>query len=306
MVEDMRDESDHENPTRLVIVPRSNRVDIEQLMAHLFATTDLERTYRVNLNIIGLDGRPKVMDLKGLLEEWLQFRSDTVTRRLNWRLEKVRARLHILDGLLVVYLNLDEVISIIRREDEPKPVLMKRFKLSDIQAEAILETKLRHLAKLEEMKIKGEQDELKAEEEELDKIVRSKARLEEADPRGAAGRRRRIRRRAPQPHRRARGRAGDRRNGAGHERAGHRRAVAARLGARREGTRSRPARRCRTRPAIRSRLLRAAAARSSRCFSTARAVRTASSRTRCRRRAGRASRCRAGSIRRTARRSPAC
>lgn len=177
MVEDFRDESDHEHPTRLVIVPRSNRVDTEQLMAHLFATTDLERTYRVNLNIIGLDGKPKVMDLKGLLEEWLQFRSDTVTRRINWRLEKVRARLHILDGLLAVYLNLDEVIRIIRREDEPKPVLIKRFKLSDLQAEAILETKLRHLAKLEEMKIKGEQDELKTEEEELDKIVRSKPRL---------------------------------------------------------------------------------------------------------------------------------
>jgi topoisomerase IV subunit A len=177
MVEDFRDESDHEHPTRLVIVPRSNRVDTEQLMAHLFATTDLERTYRVNLNIIGLDGKPKVMDLKGLLEEWLQFRVDTVTKRINWRLEKVRARLHILDGLLAVYLNLDEVIKIIRREDEPKPVLMKRFKLSDLQAEAILETKLRHLAKLEEMKIKGEQNELKAEEEELDKIVKSKARL---------------------------------------------------------------------------------------------------------------------------------
>jgi topoisomerase-4 subunit A len=177
MVETIRDESDHEHPTRIVIVPRSNRVDTEQLMAHLFATTDLERTYRVNLNIIGLDGKPKVMDLKGLLEEWLQFRTDTVTRRINWRLEKVRARLHILDGLLAVYLNLDEVIRIIRREDEPKPVLMKRFKLSDLQAEAILETKLRHLAKLEEMKIKGEQDELKAEEEELDKIVRSKPRM---------------------------------------------------------------------------------------------------------------------------------
>jgi topoisomerase-4 subunit A len=177
MVEDFRDESDHEHPTRLVIVPRSNRVDQVQLMTHLFATTDLERTYRVNLNIIGLDGKPKVMDLKGLLEEWLQFRVDTVTKRINWRLEKVRARLHILDGLLAVYLNLDEVIKIIRREDEPKPVLMKRFKLSDLQAEAILETKLRHLAKLEEMKIKGEQKELKEEEEQLDTIVRSKAKL---------------------------------------------------------------------------------------------------------------------------------
>jgi topoisomerase-4 subunit A len=177
MVDTIRDESDHEHPTRIVIVPRSNRVDTEQLMAHLFATTDLERSYRVNLNIIGLDGKPKVMDLKGLLEEWLQFRSDTVTRRINWRLEKIRARLHILDGLLAVYLNLDEVIKIIRREEEPKPVLMKRFKLSDIQAEAILETKLRHLAKLEEMKIKGEQKELKEEEEQLDTIVRSKTRL---------------------------------------------------------------------------------------------------------------------------------
>jgi topoisomerase-4 subunit A len=177
MLEDIRDESDHEHPTRIVLVPKSNRVDIEQLMAHLFATTDLERTYRVNLNIIGLDGRPKVMGLKPLLEEWLKFRIDTVTKRLTWRLEKVRARLHILDGLLVAYLNLDEVIRIIRTEDEPKPVLMKRFNLSEIQAEAILETKLRHLAKLEEMKIRGEQDELTKEQEELDKILKSDARL---------------------------------------------------------------------------------------------------------------------------------
>jgi topoisomerase IV subunit A len=177
MVEDIRDESDHEHPTRIVIVPKSNRVDIEQLMAHLFATTDLERTFRVNLNIIGLDGRPKVMDLKSLLEDWLKFRIDTVTKRLNWRLQKVQARLHILDGLLAAYLNLDEVIRIIRREEEPKPVLMKRFDLSEIQAEAILETKLRHLAKLEEMKIRGEQKELAEEREELEKILGSKARL---------------------------------------------------------------------------------------------------------------------------------
>jgi len=177
MVEDVRDESDHEHPTRIVIVPRSNRVDVEQLMAHLFATTDLERTYRVNLNIIGLDGRPKVMGLKFLLEEWLKFRTDTVTRRLSWRLDKVQARLHILDGLLAAYLNLDEVIRIIRREEEPKPVLMTRFDLSEIQAEAILETKLRHLAKLEEMKIRGEQKELADERDELDKILKSKARL---------------------------------------------------------------------------------------------------------------------------------
>jgi len=178
MVEDFRDESDHEHPTRIVIVPRSNRVDIQQLMAHLFATTDLERSYRVNLNIIGLDGRPKVMDLKTLLEQWLTFRTDTVTKRLKWRLEKVDARLHILEGLLTAYLNLDEVIRIIRREEEPKPVLMKRFNLSDIQAEAILETKLRHLAKLEEMKIRGEQDELNKERDELNKILGSKARMQ--------------------------------------------------------------------------------------------------------------------------------
>jgi topoisomerase IV subunit A len=177
MLENIRDESDHEHPTRIVLVPRSNRVDTEQLMAHLFATTDLERTYRVNLNIIGLDGKPKVMGLKPLLEEWLRFRMDTVTKRLTWRLEKVQARLHILEGLLAVYLNLDEVIRIIRREDEPKPVLMKRFKLTEIQAEAILETKLRHLAKLEEMKIKGEQKELMDEQEDLDKLLKSKARL---------------------------------------------------------------------------------------------------------------------------------
>jgi len=177
MVEDIRDESDHEHPTRIVIVPRSNRVDIDQLMAHLFATTDLERTYRVNLNVIGLDGRPRVMGLKPLLEEWLKFRIDTVTKRLTWRLDKVQARLHILEGLLAAYLNLDEVIKIIRREDEPKPVLMKRFKLTEMQAEAILETKLRHLAKLEEMKIRGEQKELSEEQEELEKLLKSKARL---------------------------------------------------------------------------------------------------------------------------------
>jgi topoisomerase-4 subunit A len=177
MVEDIRDESDHENPTRIVIVPRSSRVDTEQLMAHLFATTDLERNYRVNLNVIALDGRPRVMGLKDLLGEWLEFRIKTVTRRLTFRLEKVEARLHILDGLLIAYLNLDEVIRIIRREEEPKPVLMKRFKLSDRQTEAILETKLRHLAKLEEMKIRAEQKELAAEAEELEGILRSKARL---------------------------------------------------------------------------------------------------------------------------------
>jgi topoisomerase-4 subunit A len=177
MIEDLRDESDHEHPTRLVITPRSNRVDVEQVMAHLFATTDLERSYRVNLNLIARDGRPRVMGLKPLLEEWLAFRVDTVTRRLAHRLEKVEARLHILDGLLVAYLNLDEVIRIVRYEDEPKAALIARFGLSEAQAEAILETKLRHLAKLEEMKIRGEQEKLAAERDELTKILASKARL---------------------------------------------------------------------------------------------------------------------------------
>jgi topoisomerase-4 subunit A len=177
MVTDIRDESDHECPTRIVITPRSNRVEIEPLMAHLFATTDLERGYRVNLNVIGLDGRPRVMDLKSMLSEWLTFRTNTVKRRLNWRLEKVLARLHILDGLLIAYLNLDEVIRIIRTEDEPKPALMKKFGLSELQAEAILETKLRHLAKLEEMKIRGEQDELARERDDLQKILGSEAML---------------------------------------------------------------------------------------------------------------------------------
>ena len=177
MVEDLRDESDHENPTRLVIVPKGRKVDVEQLMAHLFATTDLERNYRVNLNIIGLDGRPKVMGLREILSEWLKFRIATVRRRLEWRLDKVTRRLHILDGLLVAYLNLDEVIRIIRREDEPKPILMKRFSLSEEQAEAILETKLRHLAKLEEMKIRGEQAELAAERDDLQSILGSEKKL---------------------------------------------------------------------------------------------------------------------------------
>ncbi len=177
MVEDLRDESDHENPTRLVIVPKSNRVDTVALMAHLFATTDLERNYRVNLNVIALDGRPRVMPLKALLLEWLQFRKSTVTRRLSHRLAKLNARLHILDGLLIAYLNLDEVIRIVRTEEQPKPVLMKRFKLSDEQAEAILETKLRHLARLEEMKIRDEQKELAEERDEIEGILKSKAKL---------------------------------------------------------------------------------------------------------------------------------
>src|SRR5688572_27301068 len=177
MVEDLRDESDHENPTRLVIAPRSSRVDTVELMSHLFATTDLEKTHRVNLNMIGMDGRPKVFNLKELLIEWLKFRVRTVTRRLQWRLDKVDQRLHILAGLLIAYLNIDEVIKIIRREDDPKPVLMKRFKLTDIQAEEILNLRLRYLARLEEMKIKGEQDELQQEKTEIEKTLNSKARL---------------------------------------------------------------------------------------------------------------------------------
>ncbi len=177
MVEDIRDESDHENPTRLVIVPKSNRVDIPGLMAHVFATTDLERNYRVNINVIALDGRPRVMGLKELLLEWLEFRKSTVSRRLSHRLAKLNARLHILEGMLIAYLNLDEVIRIVRTEDEPKAKLIKRFKLSDEQAEEILETKLRRLAKLEEMKIRDEQKKLALEREEIEKILKSKAKL---------------------------------------------------------------------------------------------------------------------------------
>ncbi|MFM7784016.1 MAG: DNA topoisomerase IV subunit A, partial [Gammaproteobacteria bacterium] len=177
MVADLRDESDHENPTRLVIEMRSNRVDAEALMLHLFASTDLERSYRVNMNVIGLDGRPGVRDLAGMLGEWLRFRRDTVRRRLQHRLEQVLRRLHVLDGLLVAFLNLDEVIAIIRYEDKPKAALMARFGLSDEQAEAILELKLRHLAKLEEMKIRGEQQELAAERESLEQTLGSEARM---------------------------------------------------------------------------------------------------------------------------------
>jgi topoisomerase-4 subunit A len=179
MVADLRDESDHENPTRLVIVPRSNRVDLDGLMAHLFASTDLEKTYRVNINVIGNDGRPGVKGLVEILTEWLAFRKNTVTRRLQHRLDKVLARLHLLEGLLVAYLNIDEVIEIIRYEDKPKTELMTRFGLSAEQAEAILELKLRHLAKLEEMKIRGEQDELSAERDELQTILGSEDRLRE-------------------------------------------------------------------------------------------------------------------------------
>lgn len=177
MVENIRDESDHEEPVRIVLELKSNKVDVAQLMAHLFATTDLERTYRVNLNMIALDGRPRVMGLKDILVEWLSFRVRTITRRLEFRLAKVNARLHILDGLLIAFLNLDEVIRIVRAEDEPKPVLIKRFKISELQAEAILETKLRQLAKLEEMKIRGEQAELATERDGIEGTLKSPVKL---------------------------------------------------------------------------------------------------------------------------------
>ncbi len=176
-LEDLRDESDHENPIRIVLIPRSNRVDAEQLMGHLFATTDLEKSFRVNFNVIGLDGRPQVKDLRGFLDEWLRFRLDTVVRRLKHRLDKVDRRLHLLEGLLVAYLNIDEVIRIIRTEDEPRPVLMARFGLSEIQADYILDTKLRQLARLEEMKIRGEQDALAAERAQIVATLESRTKL---------------------------------------------------------------------------------------------------------------------------------
>lgn len=177
LVEDLRDESDHEEPIRLVITPKSAKVDVDELMSHLFSTTSLERTCRVNMNIVALDGRPKNFSLVALLSEWIIFRKDTVKRRLRHRLQIVTDRLHILDGLLVAYLDIDKVIAIIRTQDEPKPVLMKRFKLSDIQAEAILNLRLRNLAKLEEMKIRGEQEELNEERDGLDKTLKSASRL---------------------------------------------------------------------------------------------------------------------------------
>ncbi len=177
MVVNVRDESDHQNPVRLVITARSNRIDFEALMSHLFASTDLEKTYKVNLNMIGLDRRPQVKDLRQILKEWLAFRTETVRRRLQHRLDKVNERLHILEGLLIAYLDLDEVIRIIREEEEPKARLIARFKLSEIQAEAILDTRLRHLAKLEEMKIRSEQAELLEEQAQLEGTLKSRARL---------------------------------------------------------------------------------------------------------------------------------
>ncbi|MEX0964671.1 MAG: DNA topoisomerase IV subunit A [Pseudohongiellaceae bacterium] len=177
MVVDLRDESDHENPTRIVIVPKSNRVDIDAIMSHLYSTTDLEKNYRVNFNMIGINKRPQVKDLVSLLKEWIQFRTETVRRRLQFRLDKILDRMHILEGLLIAFLNIDEVIKIIRKEDKPKPALIKKFKISDRQAEAILELKLRQLAKLEEIKITAEQKELAAERKTLEQLLKSAARL---------------------------------------------------------------------------------------------------------------------------------
>ncbi|MBT9531466.1 MAG: DNA topoisomerase IV subunit A, partial [Pseudomonas sp.] len=177
MVADLRDESDHEHPCRIVIIPRSNRVDADELMQHLFATTELESTYRVNINIIGLDGKPQLKNLRTLLSEWLTFRIGTVRRRLQYRLDKVERRLHLLDGLLIAFLNLDEVIHIIRTEEQPKQVLMARFGLSDDQADYILDTRLRQLARLEEMKIRGEQDALAKEQAKLQALLGSESKL---------------------------------------------------------------------------------------------------------------------------------
>lgn len=177
MVVDLRDESDHENPTRLIIVPKSNRVDTDTLMSHLFASTDLERNYRINMNMIGVDGRPQVKNLAMIVKEWLAYRRDTVRKRLEYRLEKILTRLHLLDGLLIAFLNLDEVIHIIRTEEKPKQVLMQRFDLSEGQADYILDTRLRQLARLEEMKIKGEQDELSRERDDIEKTLGSDARM---------------------------------------------------------------------------------------------------------------------------------
>ena len=177
MVVDLKDESDHENPTRIVIVPRSNRVDIDSVMSHLFSTTDLEKNYRVNFNMIGINKRPQVKDLVSLLKEWLQFRTVTVRRRLQFRLDKILDRLHILDGLLIAFLNIDEVIKIIRQEDKPKQAMMKMFKISERQSEAILELRLRQLAKLEEIKIKTEQQELSDERKTLEQLLKSATRL---------------------------------------------------------------------------------------------------------------------------------
>src|SRR4051794_25274639 len=268
MVEDVRDESDHENPTRLVIVPRSNRVDVEGLMAHLFATTDLERTYRVNLTMIGLDGRPRQFNLRELLTEWLKFRVETVRRRLQFRYDKVLTRLHVLEGYLIAYLNVDEVIRIIRTEDDPKARLMARFHLTEVQADAILDLRLRHLARLQEIEIRGEQADLVKERDALAKTLSSEARLrrkvrdeltadaeEFGDPRrspiierdaaqamggrGPPRRRGGVGRPPPLAHHRARCRQGHGRDGADPHRAGDRGPLREGVDPRRQGARAR-------------------------------------------------------------------
>jgi DNA gyrase/topoisomerase IV subunit A len=233
MIEDIRDESDHENPIRIVLMPRSNRIDLDEMMQHLNATTDLEKSYRVNLNMIGLDGKPQVKNLKQILSEWLRFRADTVTKRLQFRLAKVERRLHLLEGLRIAYLNLDEVIRIIRTEEEPKPALIARFKLSEEQADYILETRLRQLA------ARGNEDQCRARRTRRGtRAHQRRPQLEGAPEDTAQGRIaqgcREIRRRAPFAARRARGRAGARRNRARRQRAGHRDPFRKRLGARGE------------------------------------------------------------------------
>lgn len=177
MVTDLRDESDHENPTRLIVVPRSNRIDVEALMLHLFSSTDLEKSHRVNLNVIGIDGKPAVKSLRTILTEWLKFRMITVRRRLQFRLDKINQRLHLLEGLLIAFLNLDEVIRIVREEEHPKKELIKKFDLSETQADYILDTRLRQLARLEEMKIKAERDELEEEKSKIEQLLGSATRL---------------------------------------------------------------------------------------------------------------------------------
>ncbi len=193
MLEDLRDESDHANAVRLVLIPRSNRVDLDEMMQHLFATTDLEKSYRINLNMIGLDGKPQVKNLKQILNEWLRFRQSTVTKRLQHRLAKVERRLHFLEGLRIAFLNLDEVIRIVRTEEEPRPVLIKRFKLSEEQADYILETKLRQLARIEEIKLNAERDALEVERARINVTLNSKARTEDPDQGRTAQRRGEIR-----------------------------------------------------------------------------------------------------------------
>ena len=240
LVDDLRDESDHENPTRLVISPKSGKVDVDALMSHLFVTTDLERTIRVNLNVIGLDGRPAVRDLKALLGEWLQFRTATVKRRLQHRLAKVEDRLHILEGLLIAYLNIDEVIRIIRKEDKPKEALIKRFGISDMQAESILNLRLRQLAKLEEIEIRTEQKELAKERDQPPADPEECGEAEDADSRRVACPGGEARRSAAHGHRGARGGPGACRNRTGDQRAGDGRPVGQRLGSGRKGSRHRP------------------------------------------------------------------